>query len=327
MTDKVYKIDAFFAGVGGIDLGFAQNPHFKVVYANEFDKYARETYALNYPDVKLDGKDIKEVKETEIPDCDVIVGGFPCQTFSVAGHKKGFADMRGTLFFDMLRMIKSKQPKVVFAENVKNLLHHDHGNTFATIKNALEQAGYTVKYKSINSRKYSNIPQNRERVYIVAFKNEETAKAFEFPEEVPLTANLQSVIDYDNPVAEKYYYAPTRARFNVLKSSIVRHDIAYTWGWHRESIRANRVGVIPTLTAAMGTGGNNVPMILTHDNRIRKMTPRETFLGQGYPADFKFPEKMSDARLYKQAGNSVTVPVINRIANNIARALELTDKD
>lgn len=326
-NNKQYNIDAFFAGVGGIDLGFAQNPAFKVLYANEFDEYARKTYAENFPEVKLDGNDITKVKADDIPDCDIIVGGFPCQTFSIAGLKKGFADMRGTLFFEMLRMIIAKQPKVVFAENVKNLLYHDHGRTFATIKKALEDNGYTVKYQVMNSRVYSDIPQNRERVYVVAFKDEKTAQAFTFPKPVEHTKKLNEIIDYDNRVDEKYYYTPARSKFDLLKQKIVKHDCAYYWGFRKKDIRETGHHALPTLTAAMGTGGNNVPMILTSENRIRKLTPRETFSGQGFPLDYKFPKDLSNARLYKQAGNSVTVPVIARIANNIAQALKETDND
>lgn len=130
-TPKQYQIDAFFAGVGGIELGFEQTGEFRVVYANEFDKNARETYTVNHPDTPLDGRDIHEVSPDEIPDADVIMGGFPCQAFSIAGYRKGFEDDRGDLFFELLKMIKAKKPRVIFIENVKNLVTHDHGNLFA----------------------------------------------------------------------------------------------------------------------------------------------------------------------------------------------------
>ncbi|MHA8263741.1 DNA cytosine methyltransferase, partial [Lactobacillaceae bacterium Melli_B3] len=140
-----YLIDAFFAGVGGIELGFEKTGEFRVAYANEFDKNARVTYKLNNPNTPLDDRDIHDVDPEKIPDCDVIMGGFPCQAFSIAGYRKGFEDDRGDLFFELLKMIKSKKPKVIFIENVKNLVTHDHGNTFKVIREALASNGYFIK--------------------------------------------------------------------------------------------------------------------------------------------------------------------------------------
>ena len=136
MTRK-YTADAFFAGVGGIELGFTQTNEVEVIYANEFDTFACKTYSENNPNVKLDNRDIHNIKASEVPDADIIMGGFPCQAFSIAGYRKGFADKRGTLFFELLRIINAKRPRVIFMENVKNLISHDNGNTFKVIKEAL----------------------------------------------------------------------------------------------------------------------------------------------------------------------------------------------
>lgn len=316
-----YGIDAFFAGVGGIELGFEQTGQFEIKYANEFDKNARITYALNHPDTNLDERDIHEVDANTIPDCDVIMGGFPCQAFSIAGYQKGFSDDRGNLFFEMLRMIKAKQPQVVFIENVKNLVTHDHGNTFKVIKEALEANDYHLKWQVLNSKDFGNIPQNRERIYIVGFKNKAVCDRFEFPKPIERTAQLNDVIDFTNPVDDKYYYKKGRQSFyDQLVESIVDQDTIYQW--RRQYVRANKSHVVPTLTANMGTGGHNVPLILTDDHQIRKLTPKETFNAQGYPKSFKLPDNVANGQLYKQAGNSVSVPVIKRIAEQILIALE-----
>lgn len=316
-----YGIDAFFAGVGGIELGFEQTGQFEVKYANEFDKNARITYALNHPDTNLDDRDIHEVDADTIPDCDVIMGGFPCQAFSIAGYQKGFSDDRGNLFFEMLRMIKAKQPQVVFIENVKNLVTHDHGNTFKVIKEALEANGYHLKWQVLNSKDFGNIPQNRERIYIVGFKNKAVCDRFTFPKPIERTTQLSDVIDFTNHVDDKYYYKKGRQPFyEQLVDTIVDQDTIYQW--RRQYVRANKSHVVPTLTANMGTGGHNVPLILTDDHQIRKLTPKETFNVQGYPKSFKLPDNVANGQLYKQAGNSVSVPVIERIAEQILKALK-----
>ena len=318
-TPNQYSIDAFFAGVGGIELGFTQTGEFRVVYANEFDKNARETYKLNNPDVNLDGRDIHNVSPNEIPYADVIMGGFPCQAFSIAGYRKGFEDDRGDLFFELLKMISSKKPRVIFIENVKNLVSHDHGNTFKVIREALAVNGYYIKWKVLNGKDYGNVPQNRERIYVVGFNNKEDYLKFDFPEPIELKKSIKDVIDFNGQYDEKYYYRDGKQPFyDQLVDSIDSQETVYQW--RRKYVRENKAGVVPTLTANMGTGGHNVPLILTDSKEIRKLTPKETFNAQGYPKEFKLPD-ISNAQLYKQAGNSVVVPVINRIAENIVDVL------
>ena len=318
-----YNIAAFFSGVGGIELGFEQTNEFRVVYANEFDKYACQTYQLNHPDTYLDGRDIHVVQPEDIPAerVDVIVGGFPCQAFSIAGYRKGFDDDRGDLFFELLRMIKGRKPRAIFIENVKNMVGHDHGNTFKVIREALTENNYFIKWKVLNGKDYGNIPQNRERIYIVGFDNEVAYELFHFPEEIELTTSLRDIIDFSGKKDSIYYYSENKQRFyEELQLSMTSQDTVYQW--RRYYVRGNKSGVVPTLTANMGTGGHNVSLILTDEGTIRKLTPKETFKAQGYPESFKLPEAVSNGQLYKQAGNSVVVPVIRRIAANISFALK-----
>lgn len=315
------KCASFFAGVGGIDIGFENTKLFDIVYANELDPYPVKTYEMNSK-IKVDCRDIHEVKSDEIPDFDVMLAGFPCQAFSVAGYRKGFDDEkgRGTLFFELVRIIKEKKPQIVFLENVKNLVGHDNGNTFAVILNELQKENYHVKFAVLNAMEYGNIPQNRERIYIVAFKNVELYKSFEFPLPVPLKKKLSDIIDFETLVDEKYYYTEGKYKGDIYEQLVAAMDDKNAiYQWRRKYVRKNKSGVVPTLTANQGEGGHNVCLIKAKHG-IRKMTPHECFNTQGFPMNFKLPTDMSDARLYKQAGNSVCVSVIQRIAERIADA-------
>lgn len=321
------KCASFFAGVGGIDLGFEKTGKFKTVYANEFDPCPAKTMEENF-DLKVDVKDIHKVNAEDIPDVDVIMGGFPCQAFSVAGYRKGFDDEknRGTLFFEMLRLIKEKKPRVIFAENVKNLVGHDNGNTFRVITESLKDAGYHVNSNVLNAMEYGNVPQNRERIYIVGFRNKEDFNNFHFPEPLERTTGLADEIDFEGKVDERYYYTEGKYKNNLYeKLEEAMDDENAIYQWRRKYVRKNQSGVVPTLTANMGEGGHNVPLVKTKSG-IRKLTPKECFNVQGFPKDFKLPEDLSDAKLYKQAGNSVCVTVIERIAQNIVAAIDATDE-
>lgn len=313
----MYKCASFFAGVGGIDIGFEQ-ANFSVVYANEFDKDACTTYNKN-SNIVADCRDIREVKCEEIPDFDIMLAGFPCQAFSIAGYREGFDDKkgRGNLFFELVRIAENKKPKVIFLENVKNLLTHDNGNTMSVILNELNKLGYSTKYKVMNTCKYGNVPQNRERIYIVAFLEKEFCKKFEFPEEMLLAKTIKDIVGVDKK-EDTYYYTEKFKYFDELKQNMKNEKTVYQW--RRKYVRENKHNLCPTLTANMGTGGNNVPLVVTKFG-IRKLTPRECFLFQGFPETFGLPKELSDYKLWKQAGNSVSVPVIFRIAQNIMRCL------
>ena len=315
------KCASFFAGVGGIDMGFEKTSFFKTIYANEFDTFPVKTYENNFS-VKVDCRDINAVKTDEIPDFDVMLAGFPCQAFSVAGLRKGFDDEkgRGTLFFELVRILKDKRPQIVFLENVKNLVGHDNGNTFSVILDELKKLGYFVKYAVLNAMEYGNIPQNRERIYIVGFLDEEVYRRFNFPLPVKLTTKLTDIIDYENKMPDKYYYTQGKYKNNMYEKLVAAMDDENAiYQWRRKYVRKNMSGVVPTLTANQGEGGHNVCLIKTKYG-IRKMTPHECFNTQGFPKTFKLPI-MSDARLYKQAGNSVCVSVIYRIAQEIKNAV------
>lgn len=315
------KCASFFAGVGGIDLGF-DHAGFKTIYANEIDKFAVETMKENY-DFFIDHRDINDVKASEIPDFDIMLAGFPCQAFSVAGYRQGFDDEkgRGNLFFELERIFLEKKPSIILLENVKNLVSHDKGNTFKTILESLKKHGYHCKYKVLNACEYANIPQNRERIYVVCFKDIKVFENFEFPLAIPLETSINDLLQDENSIDKRYYYTEKTPFFNSLVEDI--KDAKTLYQWRRQYVRANKSNMCPTLTANMGTGGHNVPLINVQgrSDTIRKLTPRECFNFQGFPKDFVLPEKTSNANLYKQAGNSVVVPIIKRIALEIKKAL------
>lgn len=318
---KKLTVASFFAGVGGIDLGFEETGKFKTVYANEIDEKPIQTFEANFK-IKVDNRDIALVQPEEIPNVDIIVGGFPCQAFSIAGYRQGFEDQkgRGILFFELARIIDKMKPKVVFLENVKNLVGHDDGKTFRVILECLKDKGYYVKHAVLNAKDYGNVPHGRERIYIVGFLNKEEYKNFEFPEPVKLTNTLKKCIDFDKPQDEKFYYTKNNCGFYDTLESDMKKD--YTiYQWRRVYVRENKSNVCPTLTANMGTGGHNVPLIKTSDGRIRKLTPRECFNLQGFPKNYILPEGVSNTLLYKQAGNSVVVSVIKSIAIKIFDAI------
>lgn len=310
---------SFFAGVGGIDLGFHQ-AGFNTIYANEFDDYAADTFEKNF-NIEVDRRDIHQVSADEIPDFDIMLAGFPCQAFSIAGYRQGFADEkgRGNLFFELVRILKAKKPRIAFFENVKNLVSHDNGNTFRVICEQLDSLGYKYVQQVMNACVYGNVPQNRERIYIIAFRDTKDYINFRMPLPIPLTKSIKDVIDFDTEVDAKYYYSEKNCSFfDTLTTEMKNSDTIYQW--RRIYVRENKNNVVPTLTANMGTGGHNVPLILTHTGKIRKLTPQECFYVQGFPKGFKLPNQ-ANTRLYKQAGNSVVVPVINRIAKSIRNAI------
>ncbi len=268
----MYTVASFFAGVGGIDLGFEQTGKCKTIYANEFDPYAVKTFETNF-NVKVDVRDINKVDASEVPKTDIIVGGFPCQAFSIAGLRQGFEDEkgRGELFFQLARIMKHNQPQAVLLENVKNLVGHDNGNTFRVICEELKMLGYYIDYRVLNAMHYGNMAQNRERIYIVAFKNEEALKNFSWPEPIPLTKSVKDIIDFDSKVNDKYYYTKGKFKGDIyeklveaMKDDNIEHPAIYQW--RRKYVRQNKSGVVPTLTANQGGGGTQC---LHHKDEIR----------------------------------------------------------
>ncbi len=319
-----YKLASLFAGIGGIDLGF-ELAGAKSVWANEIDKYCAITFKENHKGTDLVVDDICKIKGKDIPKVDILVGGFPCQPFSIAGHRKGFEDNRGNMFFEIIRLVKemeenNNKPRVVFLENVKNLKSHDNGNTYNTIMETLKNYGYHITTQVLNTCEYGNIPQNRERIFIVAFLDEKDYNAFKWPEKIKLTNTIDKVVNWNGDYDQKYFYESDKKCYNLLKENIKEKNTIYQY--RRVYVRANKTGVCPTLTANMGMGGHNVPLIIDNNDKIRKLTPRECLLLQGFPKDFIIPKELCDSRIYKQAGNAVSVGVIKRVAEQILDAMK-----
>jgi DNA (cytosine-5)-methyltransferase 1 len=314
-----FKFIDLFAGIGGFRLAL-QNVGGKCVYSSEWNNDAQKTYRENFGEVPF-GDITKERNKNYIPEkFDVLCAGFPCQAFSIAGYQKGFADTRGTLFFDIEQIVEKHKPKVVFLENVKNLVSHDNGNTFKTIIETLEQKlGYKTFAKVLNSATHANVPQNRERIFIVAFdpKQVKNYSKFEFPEPIKLTKTIHDFLDYEKQ-GDIFYYNREHRYYPELAKTIISKDTVYQW--RRVYARENKSNLCPTLTANMGSGGHNVPLI-KDDFGIRKLTPKECFAFQGYPIEKYILPKIANSKLYMQAGNSVTTTLIQRIANQIFEVL------
>jgi DNA (cytosine-5)-methyltransferase 1 len=317
LTTKKYKTLDLFAGIGGIRLGF-ENAGFETVFANDFDSQCKATYDLNFNRSKLIVEDIKKIGLNDLPEFNFLLAGFPCQAFSIAGYREGFKDKqgRGNLFFDIAKIIKERKPDGFLLENVKNLRGHDKGKTFKIITDTLEHLGYYIKSKIINSADYGNVPQNRERIYIVGFKNKAHFERFSFPNSIPLEKSIRDILEKE--VEQKYYYND-KPLFQKIKNYPFSDKTVYQW--RRQYIRENKRGICPTLTANMGTGGHNVP-IIKDKKGVRKLTPSECLKLQGFPENYKLPKSLPDSALYKQIGNSVTVTVVQRIAQKIKKVIE-----
>jgi DNA (cytosine-5)-methyltransferase 1 len=335
MTKQFTSID-LFAGIGGIRLGFekAFGENIKTVFVSEWDKYAQQTYRANFNDAFDIAGDITKIDENDIPSFDLCLAGFPCQAFSLAGRRQGFDDdykglCRGTLFLDVARICEKHKPKAIFCENVKGLVMHDKGRTFQIIKKTFHDLGYTVytnNDKTLNSKDFG-VPQNRERIYIVAFRNDIDSSRFNFPDPTNQNSVLQDIIEKE-PVSVKYYLSETY--IETLRKHRARHE-AKGNGFGYEIRQLNGVA------AAIVCGGMGRERNLIIDRRItdftpvthikgevnregiRKMTPREWARLQGYDDSFVLP--LADVHMYKQLGNSVTVPVIEAIAQKIKEVL------
>ena len=309
---KKITVASMFAGIGGIDLAFEQ-AGFSVTWANEMDKYACRTYRLNFGDEYLVEGDIQEVNTADIPDFDVLIAGFPCQAFSSVGLQKGFEDPRGNLFFETARVIAAKQPKAVFFENVSNLVKHDSGNTFATILSTMEELEYHVTYKIMNASDYG-IPQQRNRIYMVAFKDKELCDKFQ---ERELKHDAFYYFDKERQ-PDNYYMDNHRMWDDMVAFMTDRHRIYRFTDW---GLSKGRDGICPTLLAAMGSPYERIPFFYD-DFSIRKITQREAARLQGFPDTFEFPLKKTPKQVYKQIGNSVCVPIVKEIADQMMKVLK-----
>lgn len=379
---KQYRVGDLFAGVGGISLGFLQakqiDAEYQISWANEIDPYACATYRTNFSHPLLEG-DIRQIlhpkqskyykklhKQMLTEPMDILTGGFPCQAFSIAGKQMGLNDERGNLFLciiDLIHQLDEKfrqKPRILFLENVKHLQTHDQGKTYQVIKQAFEESGYIIKEMVLNTMLYSDLPQNRERMYIIGFLNQDDAKLFTMDEHLTLfqkhktkeerEGDIKNILD--NSVDDPFYFY-TKKRYPLYFESEdefatrhggqnktkVRINLAETMTKQNQfyqlrrgqQVRKNQSGVCPTLTANMGTGGHNVPLILTPKG-IRKITPAEAFKLQGFPIGngYELPTRVQNRaygqhHLYQQAGNSVSVPVITMIANELLKVLVKVD--
>lgn len=333
-----YKFIDLFAGIGGIRLGFEQafKKNSETVFASEWDEYAQKTYKSNFENPKEIFGDITKIDEREIPPFDICLAGFPCQAFSLAGQRKGFEDnykgiCRGTLFLDVARICEYHKPKVIFCENVKGLTIHDKGRTFKIIKSTFENLGYNVFSKILNSRDFG-VPQNRERIYIVCFRKDLEIEEFNFPKSTDSTKIIRDILE-ENPVSAKYYLSTTY--IETLKRHKARHEaLGHGFGYE--------IRDLDSVAGAIVCGGMGRERNLIVDKRqknltpvthikgnvntdgIRKMTPREWARLQGFPDSYKLV--LADTHLYKQFGNSVSVPVIAAIAGEIKKKLAKSEE-
>lgn len=310
------SVCSLFSGIGGIDLGFIQ-AGFDIVWANEMDAAACRTYRHNFPNTNLIEGDIKRIATSDIPDCDVLTAGFPCQPFSIAGLQKGFKDRDGNLFFEITRIIDAKRPKVIFLENVPNLMKHDDGKTFLVIFNGLAQFGYTVYYRVLASNDYGNLPQIRKRIYIVAIREDISNRLYQYPEPMELTLKSSDIINRSVKQHDIYYYTEGK-----MYDRLVAHmkDRKAIYRITDTEVRWTKNRMCPTLTANMGTHKDRVHVVWD-DYGIRKMTLREGLDFQGFPKEFYFPNTITIDDAYKQIGNTVSVPVIARLATKIKEML------
>lgn len=311
---KKFKFIDLFSGIGGFRLAF-ESLEGDCVFSSDVDKWANRTYEDNFG-VKPFG-DITKISTDNIPDHDILCAGFPCQPFSIGGYRKGFEDTRGTLFFEIERILKDKKPQSFILENVKGLINHDKGNTFKVIKNKINKLGYHLYYNVLNSKDYG-IPQNRERIYLIGFKNK--VPSFTFPEKYHSDVNAYDILESNvknhgiSDIAKQHL----KVHYTNYKN---KKSINENYPLFATEIRPSRCsmrndGCSPCLTAKMGTGGNNVPVVV---NENRKLTTRECLRLQGFPEEFKIKENYSQS--YKQIGNSVTVPVIKLLGKEMIKYL------
>ena len=312
-----YKYIDLFAGIGGFHLALSSLGA-ECVYANEWDTFAQNVYKENFG-IEPEG-DITKVNENKIPEHDILCAGFPCQAFSISGKQRGFEDSRGTLFFDVARVVKAKRPKVVFMENVKNFATHDNGNTLVVVKTTMEQLGYTFYERVLNAVNYG-IPQKRERIYMVCFRNDLINREFSYPKQFALSKHVEDfLLDDENMV--KDLYVERQDTFYNGKKDDKYSDTSIRLGIVNKGGQGERIystkGIAITLSAYGGgvfakTGGYLV------NGRPRKLHPRECARIMGYPDSFKMSKNKNQA--YKQFGNSVVVDVLQYIAIEIGKTL------
>ncbi|MGN0679366.1 MAG: DNA cytosine methyltransferase [Oscillospiraceae bacterium] len=312
-----YTFIDLFAGLGGFRLAL-ESYGAKCVYSNEWDEAVQQVYLKNYGD--MPEGDITKVDEKAIPDHDILCAGFPCQPFSISGKQRGFEDSRGTLFFDVARIVKEKNPKVVFLENVKNFASHDNGRTLEVVKSTMEELGYSFNYKVLSATDYG-IPQKRERIYMVCFRNDLHISNFEFPKPFKLEKHVEDFLLDDETLVNHLYVERKDTHYNGKKddkysNSPIKLGIVNKGG-QGERIYSTK-GIAITLSANGGgvfskTGGYLI------NGKPRKLHPRECARLMGYPESYIICESNNQA--YKQFGNSVVVDVLQYVTQQIVKVL------
>ena len=317
---KLQTFIDLFAGIGGFRI--ALNDHgLECVFTSEWDKYAQQTYLLNFGDIPFG--DITKIASEQIPNHDCLCAGFPCQAFSISGKQGGFNDTRGTLFFEIARIVKAKKPKVLFLENVKNFEKHDSGKTLVTIKNVITDLGYSFYSKTLNSS-FFGVPQHRERLYMVCIRNDMGISKFKFPNPTYKEVNLKDILE-KNLITNDFEIC--RSDISLKGNSILENNLFKT-----KILKPIRVGTINkggqgeriyseeghaiTLSAYGGGVASKTGAYLIN-NKIRKLSERECLRVQGFPETFIFPKNMPRNQIYKMCGNSVSVPVIDKIFSQI----------
>ena len=325
------KIGSLFSAIGGFSKAF-EDAGASELWANEKDRFAVDTFRLNFPNVRCIHKPVEElgVIKDKLEPVHILTAGFPCQPFSVAGDKRGFDDERGMLFMHIIRIIrefKSNRPWMLLLENVKNFRTHDKGRTFKRVQAEIQKAGYWFGEKNaavLNSATHSTIPQNRERVFMVAMcRNRFSANTFRFPEALPPNSmrSVKALLDITHKAPDEFYFQQTNQYYKLFASAMKDAEAGDIFQLRRNYVRKNMSGLCFTLMANMGEGGHNEPVIKDRWG-IRKLTPRECARLQGYDDSFQFPDGMSRTQLGKQIGNSVTVPLVRRIAENMLIQIE-----
>jgi DNA (cytosine-5)-methyltransferase 1 len=308
------KVVDLFAGTGAFSYAF-EKAGAECVFANDMITSSKTIYDQNF-EHKLTLKDLNDIEPSQIPAHDILTSGFPCQPFSVAGKREGFHDKRSNVFWKILEILDYHHPRCIVLENVKNLVTHDTNRTFGTIKKELEARGYHLCFKVLNTAKITGIPQHRERIYIVGLTSKEVFDKFNLDFETKAKTKISELLEPEVPV--KYYYTDKSSTWNLVSKAVVKNDTMYQY--RRVYVRENKSSECPTLTANMGAGGHNVPLVLDSKG-IRKLTPRECFNFQGFPAEYKIPA-LADSHLYKLAGNAVSVPVVQLIAQRLLPLLQ-----
>lgn len=317
-----FKFIDLFAGIGGIRLAY-QNLGGKCVFSSEWNDFAKKTYEVNFGEVPFG--DITQISEESIPDHDILLAGFPCQPFSIAGVSKkkalgrnhGFLDeTQGTLFFDIARILKYKRPKAFMLENVKNLVSHDKGNTFKVISNTLTELGYSIHYQVLNGKHF--VPQNRERILIIGFRNDlfHGEENFNFPKLPEPNSSIKEILEEN--IDNKYTLSDKL--WNYLQSYAEKHKAKGNgFGFGLTDLN----GISRTLSARYYKDGSEI-LIPQEGTNPRRLTPRECARLQGFPDRFIIP--VSDNQAYKQFGNSVTVPLIQAVGKQLVKSLSSIDE-